>query len=371
MDYANMSGDQQFAVDAIANWSRTDDKEFRLGGLAGSGKTSVIQYLVELSGCTVMAPTGKACVRLGEKGVNAITLHRGFKKFLEEIQNEVTMKWEPVFENSEESHRFIIVDESSMVSEDLYTEVMDRAGKVLWIGDYGQLQPVAPGRIPFCVMDEKSLDAKLTTNHRQGDGSEIGNFALWVRNNFGLIPSNLGNSPNGEIQIERQHNIVNVLRIVDERKCFPVIVPTNKLRTTVNAMTRQMLGQSTTGVVLRSPMICLHNHYSRGGDNDCDIMNGEMFQAVASLPGGRHLIDVDGSEQSFKASLIFDDGGPKSRLCGRILCDDAHAITCHKAQGSEWDHPAIIIDGSTPCRDARWIYTAITRAKKQLSIFII
>ena len=46
----------------------------------------------------------------------------------------------------------------------------------------------------------------------------------------------------------------------------------------------------------------------------------------------------------------------------------AYAVTCHKAQGSEYDF-VIVFDESRLFEDSsRWLYTAITRAKKKLII---
>jgi exodeoxyribonuclease-5 len=46
----------------------------------------------------------------------------------------------------------------------------------------------------------------------------------------------------------------------------------------------------------------------------------------------------------------------------------AYAITCHKAQGSEYDF-VIVYDESHIFENAKeWLYTAITRAKKKLII---
>ena len=46
----------------------------------------------------------------------------------------------------------------------------------------------------------------------------------------------------------------------------------------------------------------------------------------------------------------------------------AYAVTCHKAQGSEYDF-VIVFDESRFFEDSsRWLYTAITRAKKKLII---
>ena len=47
----------------------------------------------------------------------------------------------------------------------------------------------------------------------------------------------------------------------------------------------------------------------------------------------------------------------------------AYAITCHKAQGSEFDSVVVFDEGWLFGEDRyRWLYTAITRAKKRLII---
>ena len=46
----------------------------------------------------------------------------------------------------------------------------------------------------------------------------------------------------------------------------------------------------------------------------------------------------------------------------------AYAVTCHKAQGSEYDN-VVVLDESAFFEDGReWLYTAVTRAKKKLTI---
>ena len=47
-----------------------------------------------------------------------------------------------------------------------------------------------------------------------------------------------------------------------------------------------------------------------------------------------------------------------------------YALTCHKAQGSEWQHVFVDCNGSTGANEQnfRWLYTAITRAKSKLTL---
>ena len=46
----------------------------------------------------------------------------------------------------------------------------------------------------------------------------------------------------------------------------------------------------------------------------------------------------------------------------------AYAITCHKAQGSEWDKVLVHEEGFPFSEEEhrRWLYTAVTRAKNKL-----
>ena len=47
-----------------------------------------------------------------------------------------------------------------------------------------------------------------------------------------------------------------------------------------------------------------------------------------------------------------------------------YALTCHKSQGSEWQHVYVDCNGSTGANEQnfRWLYTAITRAQSQLTL---
>ncbi|MDC1266740.1 AAA family ATPase [Crocinitomicaceae bacterium] len=56
---------------------------------------------------------------------------------------------------------------------------------------------------------------------------------------------------------------------------------------------------------------------------------------------------------------IFDD-----KYAGAFRLRYGHALTCHKAQGSEWEN--VILHPYMPMNDLRWKYTAITRAVKEV-----
>ncbi len=69
-------------------------------------------------------------------------------------------------------------------------------------------------------------------------------------------------------------------------------------------------------------------------------------------------------EKKFKDAL-FDDP-----YLNALRCSYGYAITCHKAQGGEWNHVFVQPQRNVmlnPCkRNYQWLYTAITRAKQKV-----
>jgi ATP-dependent exoDNAse (exonuclease V) alpha subunit len=59
---------------------------------------------------------------------------------------------------------------------------------------------------------------------------------------------------------------------------------------------------------------------------------------------------------------------PESRdRFGRVPFDYSYAATCHKVQGSEFDHVAVLEQRCSAWEHSRWCYTAATRAKTHLT----
>lgn len=71
--------------------------------------------------------------------------------------------------------------------------------------------------------------------------------------------------------------------------------------------------------------------------------------------------------------MVYFDGNPiptPANILPQESIVDAYAITIHKSQGSEFDHVAVCFDDTAPhLLSKELIYTAITRAKKQVSLY--
>ena len=190
-----LSYQQQQAIDAIGRWMSTDQQVFRLFGYAGTGKTTLAKYAT--SGATLFcAFTGKAAYVLRQKGCEAFTIHQLIycpkersKKKLKELEAEQKNttdedKIERLQKLIDFEHKklnspsfvlnpdspvktadCIIVDECSMVNEQMARDLMSFGTKILVLGDPAQLPPVF-GNGYFIKAEPNFM---LTEIHRQSD----------------------------------------------------------------------------------------------------------------------------------------------------------------------------------------------------------
>ena len=115
-----------------------------------------------------------------------------------------------------------------------------------------------------------------------------------------------------------------------------------------------------------------------------DTPNEELY-ATANLAAANALTPALSSEQgralytSIRAELEAEMGSEnlQSRLrtnpyINALELKYGYAITCHKAQGGQWDcvfvDPQIFADTPIDLQLLRWLYTAFTRARKMLYI---
>lgn len=74
-----------------------------------------------------------------------------------------------------------------------------------------------------------------------------------------------------------------------------------------------------------------------------------------------------------KKGSLFRDALEQDPFLNALRCMYGYAITCHKAQGGEWSHVYISLERRNftlnPTKATyQWIYTALTRAKKSISL---
>lgn len=109
------------------------------------------------------------------------------------------------------------------------------------------------------------------------------------------------------------------------------------------------------------PVIILQNDYSTG------LMNGDIGICLA--------VEQDGSRQLRVAFLQQDNlqaSAVRWFLPGRLPpLETAFALTVHKSQGSEFTHAVLLLPpADSPVLTRELIYTAITRARSQFSLYL-
>lgn len=129
-----------------------------LVGPAGTGKTSVLgilcsQETIEREGLLLLAPTGKARVRMQELTGGADTRAFTVAQFLNKHGRYDTRSGRYHLSNRPKATGFrtVIVDEASMLTEDMLGALLDAlrgVDRLILVGDPAQLPPIGAGR-PF------------------------------------------------------------------------------------------------------------------------------------------------------------------------------------------------------------------------------
>jgi exodeoxyribonuclease-5 len=385
-----------------------------VGGYAGTGKTTLARSLAHRlgAGVTFAAPTHKAAAVLRAKvdapvGTYHSLVYRPANVYRCRTSRRVVVAdpdhqcgeedcgcadrfgdcggmcysgcmidCEPVFRRREVldgAHALIVVDEASMLTVEQVDDIRSFGVPVLLIGDHGQLPPVKALMNPWMA----SPEAVLTVNHRQGDGSGIVTLAHAVR--AGAVPRA---GQHGEVAVldARTHpsHVQGLLERFQPDENRAVIVWRNATRVTLNAALRGREGLPQAG----DRVVCLKGcELPQADTGDPVYVHNGALGTVELAHGGRGSrvvrleVMLDTGETVFTNAATAQFGKPETlayndpdKPRGRDWqsWDFGYAITAHKAQGSEFDD-VIVID-ENPMDYARWLYTAVTRARKRLVI---
>ena len=371
-------------------------------GPGGSGKTTVIGEVVhnlELQEIPYMVAsfTGKAVARIREviKRRTPATLHRLIAK-----ASQV-----PPF-------KYLIIDEASMVTTDLFFEFGEKFKwdfRVLLVGDINQLPPIGWGNLFSQLMSSGLVPTyRLNINHRSDTGGTNG----IVLNAEGIIryresvksqgnpeeddfdmesggPFSFTPAPNFSMLEGNIENVFDIVRAMYQRRVesskLTIITPYNKDLQQLNSTYQQIYNDGKPHIT-----DCKNNLWMVGdrvmmreNNYDINVMNGEEGIIRDILDDGKDQEDPkivvefeDGAHHKFKTIYKDDDTEvdadvykPKKDLLTKHL-QLSFAVTVHKSQGSEWDFVIIYIP---PCHstinsflNANLVYTSITRARRAI-----
>ena len=184
----NFGEEQVQALSKLEEFTTSSDTTITLSGSAGTGKTSlIIEYLEYLDDqkvpYTLAAPTHKAkLVMEALTGQEATTIHQllalqpNLDIFELDFRELDFFSGDSIKKPNQIPYKgVVIVDEASMVSDELFSFILNKArknkSKVVWVGDEKQLQPVKSDTLSkvFSLSNKISL----TKIYRQKEDSPV------------------------------------------------------------------------------------------------------------------------------------------------------------------------------------------------------
>lgn len=195
---------EQFdGLNKINQWIDSDKRYFTLAGYAGTGKTTIVKKILDsyFGGVVVSAPTHKAKkVVINTTKKQGQTLHGllGLRPDLNlDDFNPNDPKFNPIALPRITDYNLVVIDEASMINEELYGLIIDKTKKsrtkVLYMGDPAQIPPVGEKEsVVFNRETNLGIFHQLTKIERQNDTNPLAIIYDSLRNNL--------NDPDGGIK---------------------------------------------------------------------------------------------------------------------------------------------------------------------------
>ncbi|MBK8463049.1 MAG: exodeoxyribonuclease V subunit alpha [Nigerium sp.] len=375
-----------------------------IAGGPGVGKTYTIRKIIERlraaqPGALVglAAPTGKAAARmtesLGSSGLTALTLHALLRsragsrtRFLHDAEHPLP-------------HDVVIVDEMSMVSMVMMSRLLEAlkpSARLVLVGDPDQLSSVDAGSVLADITRARAstgIVARLTHNHRFG--GDIATLAHAIRD--GDADTALEVLTRGP-STATGTGFPTALGRTDDRAGTSVSlvdldVGTARLRDRTVAAGQAVFEAASRhdpDAALRAldshRLLCGHRsgrhgvarwarevqawltHGVPGYSTDGEFHLGRPVMVTANRPefglfnGDTGVVLVDDE----RPQAWFRSGGRLQSLSPFLLegLTSVHAMTIHKAQGSQFAHVSVVLPPSgSPLLTRELLYTAVSRAE--------
>jgi exodeoxyribonuclease V alpha subunit len=360
-----------------------------LRGGAGTGKTHVARTICQIwesdgGDLLLTAVAGKAALRLSRStGRLARTLFRTLRELDERADlqaklDDGSLESEDVEKTKKRltdlaaagPNTLVVIDEASMLDLASCHGLLRRlpaGARVLMIGDECQLPPVAFGLLFHKFVEDEDVTANLITIHRQASDSGIPAAAALVRRREMPDLQPYAGPADGVsfVHASGREAIADATaklygKLGGRDGDILVVTPVNEGPCGTAGLNRRLHDahietsglqelRGSLGEIFSAgePVLHRRNDYARG------LFNGSMGKILRIDRSARSLVATfDGEEH------IFENGDLIDLSLG-------YALTCHRGQGSEADRVIVALPDSR-LLDPAWIYTAITRAKRQV-----
>jgi len=282
----------------------------------------------------------------------------------------------------------LVVDEASMVNEDLHDEIMNQLpvdATLLYVGDREQLPPVNGRWGP----DFENPTAVLREVHRQAQDNPIIQIATKIRQGG---PLEVRAKPPAYERIRARTDAIAgwEAKKIQEGEDIIVLCYTRKVRARINERVRERL-ELEGPVVVGERLKVAKNNKTKGRVNG-ELVHVEKVKPFEGNDRGELIVVIRSVEGAITSaltqpSLFGEDQSAFYEYCrsnhiyreeaaNYLHFDYGYACTVHSAQGSEFDEVGFVNDWSiqrlknrNPEEARRLLYTAVTRAVHRLTVF--
>lgn len=385
----SLSSDQKEAIKKIMYWyvNKIPEQQYiSLGGYAGTGKTTLISILrKKLTITNKNLKVGFACYT--GKAARVLKLKLNEQKVIHKQDTVGTIHsliYSPITNEKEEiigwkqkekiDRNLIIIDEGSMVDEQIWNHLLSYKIPIIVVGDHGQLPPIQGN---FNLMEKPQI--LLQQIHRQAQDNPIIGLSIQAREHGFIRPGIY--SENVIIYDKNDAEVQNTIleTLLNYNTQTLVLCGFNHTRQKLNTFIRQSLGYESHSPQSGDRVICLRNNHAShifngmlGTISEIQQHDNDWYEANILLDDEEKkyhgLISIKQFGQ--KTGLNFTD--KRSQIMKGDLFDFGYALTVHKAQGSQAKKVILFEERFSKMTDnewRRWLYTAITRAEEELIIF--
>lgn len=363
-----------------------------IAGYAGTGKTTLIRFIIDAleipqNQVAYIAYTGKASLVMRNRGCPTSTTSHKFLYRAKKVASHSGFKYSFVPKKKlDDDYEIIVVDEVSMIPKQIWDQLLSHHIHVIAMGDPYQLPPVQGSDNGILAKPHIFLDEIM----RQEENNEIIRLSMDIRNQKTI---NFGKFKDTHIMRAKEMT-AGMFTWADQILCGK-----NKTRGYINEICRKMKFKNkeiTAEPFIGDKIICVHNDWDTLSMSGEALMNGTIgiVQSTKKEPTKLYkaymdynywvTIDADNdlflecytdykylttgtqtiTSQNFKA---FPKGFTMD------LFDYGYAITCWKAQGSEYDKILFYaenVGGLSRDMYSRYLYTGVTRCRRKLALVL-
>jgi exodeoxyribonuclease V alpha subunit len=354
-----------------------------ISGGPGTGKTYTagcfVKLFLELFAdrplkIALTAPTGKAASRLRASlgnisghAIEALTLHSLLK-----MTPDTPYAYPP---KERLAYDLLLIDECSMIDVKLMTLLLPaikEGARVIFLGDPNQLPSVESGSLFADMMQVLNAQSKVHLQEcLRVELKELVEFGESIKKGLAehFPPCVKRLIPKQESAKRQETEIIqeiiklwpspdSVASAESTFNRFRVLSPLRKGIFGVDAVNDRLLQltfeKAVSGEPFAVPIMITQNHSKR------ELFNGETGVLVRNKGASPYLIQ-EGDYALF--------GGRKIPALLLPAFEYAFCLSVHKSQGSEFDHVMLLLPQGSEVFGREMLYTAVTRARKELTIW--